>query len=107
MNEQARSKEKREMEDLRSVVENATSGLAKARMLLGNWIEEYGFNKKPDPVAAIANIQGTERSEEGFQSCKWYFDYDTIFKTVDISYDYVLQTLEDLEKAIRKEGGLE
>ncbi|MEL7657077.1 MAG: hypothetical protein AAGU75_14365, partial [Bacillota bacterium] len=58
-------------------IENALIKLEKAELLLAHWTQEYGFNKKPDPQAAIdwGQSKGGAQTKEQSNSAKWYWEY--------------------------------
>ena len=65
--------------------------LEKIHFLLGEWLENYSFDEKPDPMAAMEWLKGKgESSSHEKQSITWFWEYNKIHDLIDISTDYVL-----------------
>lgn len=96
-----------ELFETRAGIENALVKLEKADTLLNHWTQEYGFNQKPDPRAAIEwgrSLKGEPgRTALGSFSAKWYWEYNTIFHFVDMAFDYIIETQAILNKAVERE----
>lgn len=105
--------------DLQTIIENATHELDKACHILNYWQNQYLFNERPDPRAAVAWGNSPEpKTPHKEQSARWYFDYEEITSFINIASDYVFavrsmlketQEAEDFVNArftnIREESG--
>ena len=88
-----------ELWDAKRAVATANVKLGQALLLLQDWMEEYCFNKSPDPRAAIkatSTLGGGTVEEEN--SAKWYWDYNRIKGFVEIASDCVF----DAQKALNE-----
>lgn len=96
-----------ELFETRRGIEDALIKLEKADTLLSHWLQEYEFNQKPDPRAAIEwerSLKGEPgRTALGSFSAKWYWEYNTIFNFIDMAFDYIIETQAILSKAMERE----
>ncbi len=77
--------------------------IEKISFLLGEWIDDYSFCEKPDPIAAIDYAQLSRKDRHGEQSMKWFWEYDRVHELVEIAMDYVRDTRELIEEAQENE----
>ncbi len=93
--------------ETRTDIETALIKLEKAHTLLSHWTQEYEFNQKPDPRAALEWGRSLKdepgRTALGSFSAKWYWEYNTIYSFVDMVFDYVIEAQELLNKAMERE----
>lgn len=71
----------------------------KIGFLLNEWINDYGFSEKPNPMAAMEWTQNVNQGRHQEQSAKWFWEYDRIYELIEIAMDYVGYTRELLEEA--------
>jgi len=99
---------KKEVFEKTMSIENALVKLEKADTLLSHWTQEYGFNEKPDPRAAIEWGRSLKddpgRSALGSFSAKWYWEYNSIFDFVNMAFDYIIESQKILNEAMNQEG---
>lgn len=78
-------------------IENAIAKLEKASIILDRWTQEYSFNQKPDPSSIYNNSDPIHKK----QTQKWCWEYNCIYEFIDIAFDYIIDSREALEQAIR------
>lgn len=83
-------------------IEDALLKLEKADTLLNHWLQEYAFYENPDP-GLIFNNRVPNDDTRKTQAQKWYWEYNYIFKFIDIVSDYICDSKEILSKLIRHE----
>lgn len=102
---------KHELFEQTNLMEDVLDKLDKADLILGHWENEYSFYENPDPRAAIewgskvpSQNQDPEKvKRHGEQSYKWFLEYNTIFQLIRIVSDYVYESRQLLQKAIKGE----
>ncbi|TEB05862.1 hypothetical protein Psch_02904 [Pelotomaculum schinkii] len=92
-------KSKEELFEQTVAIENALLKLEKADTLLNHWLQEYGFHEKPDP-SLISSARTPSNAMRKAQAQKWYWEYDYIFKFIDIVSNYVDESKNLLSQAI-------
>jgi|HigsolmetaGSP11D_1036233.scaffolds.fasta_scaffold00512_2 hypothetical protein len=95
-----------ELFELTTVVENTLIKLKKAKLLLDDWTQEYGFCENPTPHAAIAwgAKKASELTRTEKDSVKWYWEYEKIFGFIEIVHDYIYESQQALENVLKQEG---
>ncbi|HBQ87534.1 MAG TPA: hypothetical protein DD811_13810 [Syntrophomonas sp.] len=85
--------------DLQTIIEKATYELDKACHILNYWQNQYLFNEKPDPRAAVdwGSSSGQITPHEK-QSARWYFEYAHITNFINVATDYVFAARSMLEE---------
>lgn len=86
-----------------NVIDSVLLDLEKAVLLLENWLQDYSFSEKPDARAAVAYGMRVpdDNDIKGYNSSKWFYEYDRIVKTIDIVDDYIWKSKKKLEKAMK------
>lgn len=100
---------KKKYSDLSDLIFNCSIDIDKAATLLNYWTQEYGFSQKPDPRAANRwgsqvpnrNTDPEKEKAQGFNSFKWFYEYDMIYNFIDIVSDYVYKTQQALERGLK------
>lgn len=97
---------KHELFDNETIMSEVTLKLDRARLILGDWLDDYGFNQEPNPRKAV-EWGGTMRNEEGHdkegeQSFKWFIEYNRIYKFIEIVMDYVHGSWKMLDDLLDK-----
>lgn len=82
----------------------ALTDLEKACHILNYWQNEYLFNEKPDPRAAVACGSGTgNNTAHEKQSVRWFLEYGWITNFINVVADYVFEAKNRLEKALEQQ----
>jgi len=92
---------KNELLEKKNAIETASQKLGKANLILGNWVDTYGFAEDPDPRTAI-EFGRKESDVHMIQSATWFHEYESIYNLVDIAWDYVREGMKILEDAMKK-----
>lgn len=89
--------------ELQDVIGQVLLKIEKADLIIWDWIEEYGFSEKPDSWAAVkySSKLPDEKDIHGSNSLKWFYEYNRIFKLIDIASDYVLESRKALDEALK------
>ena len=89
--------------ELENIVGSVTCELEKACHILSYWDNEYSFNEKPDPMAAIAGGSRTgPKTPHEKQSARWYFEYAHIINFIDVVSDYVFAAKGKLGEIVKQ-----
>lgn len=96
---------KHELFEQTNLMEDVLDKLDKADLILGHWKNEYSFYENPDPRAAIEYERSVpvDKDPHKAQSYKWFLEYNTIFQLIRIVSDYVYESRQLLQKAIKGE----
>lgn len=99
-------KVKHELFEQSSTIEYALNDLEKVSTLLDFLIDEYSFceSKKPDPELLLNNRKLSSNDLLHHPTTKWCWDYDRIYYFMQIARDYISNSQEKMEKAIKYEG---
>jgi len=85
------------------IIERAFFELGKACFILNYWQNEYLFNEKPDPMAAVAWGSRTgPKTAHGEQSAQWFFEYEWITNFINVASDYVFAARGNLKEIIEQ-----
>lgn len=86
--------------DLISIIEH---NLEKADFILSIWVEEYNFDEKPDPRAAIEYMTRRNQDPHGKQSAKWFWEYNRIQNFIEIAMDYITNSQKLIKQSRQSE----
>ncbi len=97
---------KNKYRDLSNLIVSCSVEIDKTLIILEHWIQEYGFNEKPDPRAALrwssqVPKENEDEDKHGEQSFKWFHEYNYIFNFIDIVFDYVYKVGQELEGGLK------
>lgn len=93
---------RRALLDKTEIIGRAALELNKAITVFDHWMNEYLYCEKPDPRAAISWGSGRASGQHYEQSAQWYFEYESITQFISIASDYVYNSKELLDGALKE-----